>query len=176
MTVHDRPKYARLGARGNGHRHDCSWHELRRSTAKPSGRSTLMDQCGRGLRAAHGTAAQEARAAPTHVQTRLSTRRRAASFYLALRLSRSLARPAPTGGLRLSAWVKHRSRRLWCKRRAVTLHEKRHAALHVHGLFHVHHVHNGCALPITAETATGPKYRLSNDAGLVALSRNSSPS
>lgn len=33
----------------------------------------------------------------------------------------------------------------------------------------------GCAMPITADALTGPKYRLSNDAGLVTLSRNSSP-
>jgi hypothetical protein len=33
----------------------------------------------------------------------------------------------------------------------------------------------GCATPITAAALTGPKYRLSNDAGLVTLSRNSSP-
>ncbi len=33
----------------------------------------------------------------------------------------------------------------------------------------------GCATPITADVLTGPKYRLSNDAGLVLLSRNSSP-
>lgn len=32
----------------------------------------------------------------------------------------------------------------------------------------------GCAMPITADALTGPKYRLSNDAGLVTLSRNSS--
>ncbi|STU93262.1 Uncharacterised protein [Klebsiella pneumoniae] len=30
-------------------------------------------------------------------------------------------------------------------------------------------------MPITADALTGPKYRLSNDAGLVTLSRNSSP-
>ena len=33
----------------------------------------------------------------------------------------------------------------------------------------------GCATPITADALTGLKYRLSNDAGLVTLSRNSSP-
>ena len=33
----------------------------------------------------------------------------------------------------------------------------------------------GCATPITADALTGPKYRLSNDAGLVTLNRNSSP-
>ena len=33
----------------------------------------------------------------------------------------------------------------------------------------------GCATPITADALTGPKYRLSNDAGLVTLKRNSSP-
>ncbi len=33
----------------------------------------------------------------------------------------------------------------------------------------------GRATPITAAALTGPKYRLSNDAGLVTLSRNSSP-
>jgi len=33
----------------------------------------------------------------------------------------------------------------------------------------------GCATPITADALTGPKYRLSNDAGLVTLSRNNSP-
>ena len=33
----------------------------------------------------------------------------------------------------------------------------------------------GCATPITADVLTGPKYRLSNDAGLVTLNRNSSP-
>ena len=33
----------------------------------------------------------------------------------------------------------------------------------------------GCATPITADALTGPKYLLSNDAGLVVLSRNSSP-
>jgi hypothetical protein len=33
----------------------------------------------------------------------------------------------------------------------------------------------GCAMPITVDALIGPKYRLSNDAGLVTLSRNSSP-
>ncbi len=33
----------------------------------------------------------------------------------------------------------------------------------------------GCATPITTDALTGPKYLLSNDAGLVTLSRNSSP-
>ena len=33
----------------------------------------------------------------------------------------------------------------------------------------------GCATPITAEVLTGPKYRLSNDAGLVVLNRKISP-
>ena len=42
-----------------------------------------------------------------------------------------------------------------------------------------HHGHGssqtGCATPITADALTGPKYRLSNEAGLVTLSRNNSP-
>ena len=33
----------------------------------------------------------------------------------------------------------------------------------------------GCATPITADALTGPKYRLSNDAGFVTLNRSSSP-
>ncbi len=93
----------------------CSWHELRRSTAKPSGRSTLTDQCWRGVSAIHGTAPQEARAAPPPRADSLMDRQRAGPFYLGLRLSRSLTRPAPTVRLRLSARVKHRSRRPWCK-------------------------------------------------------------
>jgi hypothetical protein len=112
-------------------------HGMNSSAALPSPaeQSTPFDQCGRGLRAAHGTLPHKARAAPTHVQTRLSTRRSAASFYLALRLTRSLTRPAQTVRLRLSARVKHRSRRPWCKRCAARLHEERYAALHVHGVF-----------------------------------------
>ena len=32
--------------------------------------------------------------------------------------------------------------------------EERYVVLHVHGVLHVH---NGCSLLVTAETATGPK-------------------
>lgn len=55
---------------------------------------------------------------PCHAQPtcRLTVRPGACRpFYLALRLSRSLARPAPTAGLRLSARVKYCSCRLGCK-------------------------------------------------------------